>query len=317
MEAPIYTYCLLQYRHSQFLDEVLNIGILVHFHDTNNIYFECPEKLLRLKFAYINIPEKTIKSYFKFFKEKVNWVNHNFGKDGIDPLFSSIILEPNEISFGKFIHQQLLPPDSSAIQFGKIKRGLKYSKDEKFILDQLFNQYFSFFSQSHDEVERKDEIHLLSDYKKLIKEIGGNVFEKPNAGFQQNVTIEAPDKAPFSFEIAWKLNESWNLVKPVSLDVKKDSILMSKAYKFYGEFIDWEEVAKEKKYKIDVILAKPKSASLFKSFDLALKLFEKPKYVGVVFENELRTYSEKTVQALSLFQEQNVDLPSKTKLLGF
>ena len=75
MNKGTFTYALLQYHHSQVLGEVLNIGLVVYFPDHNKLDFIYPNKLIRLKFAYPDVPEKTIKSYFKYFQSRVDELN--------------------------------------------------------------------------------------------------------------------------------------------------------------------------------------------------------------------------------------------------
>ena len=62
MKNETFTYSLLQYHHSQLLGEVINIDLIVYFPDSSRLEFVYPEKLLRLRYAYPSVPEKTIKS---------------------------------------------------------------------------------------------------------------------------------------------------------------------------------------------------------------------------------------------------------------
>ncbi|MBK1442790.1 hypothetical protein JHJ32_22550 [Parapedobacter sp. ISTM3] len=71
MIGRTYQHGLLQYRHSQMLGEVMNIGLIAYFPTHRHLAFLYPEKLIRLRFAYTIIPEKTIKGYFRYFNKRV------------------------------------------------------------------------------------------------------------------------------------------------------------------------------------------------------------------------------------------------------
>ena len=60
-----------------------------------------------------------------------------------------------------------------------------------------------------------------------------------------------------------------------------------------------QKEAEEKKLRYDLIIGKPKSKSLFKDYDHAIKLLEKIKNTSLIDEDNLREYSEKVISAIS------------------
>ena len=112
MNKGTFIYALLQYHHSQILGEVLNIGLVAFFPIEQKLVFIYPEKLIRLRFAYPNLPEKTVKSYLKYFEGKVNDLNRQH------TLFSSNDLEH---SLERLLNEEFIAPDSSSLQFGNFK----------------------------------------------------------------------------------------------------------------------------------------------------------------------------------------------------
>ncbi len=56
MKNNFYTYCLLKYKHSPFLDESVNIGVLIYFGDSQRFSFKYSKNLSRIKSIYNNIP---------------------------------------------------------------------------------------------------------------------------------------------------------------------------------------------------------------------------------------------------------------------
>lgn len=137
MNARTYHHALLQYRHSQTLGEVMNIGLIAYFPSQKQLTFLHPENLNRLRCAYHVIPEKTILGYFSAFSERVEEFNANTG------LFPENNI--NASSFREFVEKELLPADSSALQLGLYRTSVLYTNDIEHIKRQLYNQYLSVF----------------------------------------------------------------------------------------------------------------------------------------------------------------------------
>ncbi|MXV14339.1 DUF3037 domain-containing protein [Hufsiella ginkgonis] len=291
MKKGTYTYGLLQYRHSQVLGEVLNIGLLVYFPDLKVLRFIFPDKILRLRFAYPNVPEKTIKAYFKYFETRVSKLNAQPEVFADDALSESL---------ERFIDKEFLPSDSSALQFGNYRKGLLYTPDIEVICDQLYNLYFSVFQLHETTARRIDESVLLGNYKKLLKQFSNDelgVLGNKNS-FHLDYEIAPPEKSKLRFDIAWNSSSNLHLVKPISFDLQKSESIDRKAYQYYGRFIDLQDYAGKSDYIFDVILAKPKHKPLFKAYDNAIRLLQQPKFVQLIEPDKLEDYTHQTVEAL-------------------
>lgn len=288
MSANIYQYGLLQYHHSQMLGEVMNIGLIVYFPTHRHLAFLYPEKLIRLRFAYTVIPEKTIKGYFQYFSKRVSEFNGNpelFNSHGIDQ------------SLQAFIENEFLPSDSSALQFGNYRTSVLYTEDIEHIKNQLYNLYFSVFQYQEGVAKRIDESHLLSKYRKFLKQYSEDDFSIANdSRFKLDYAVEPRPATTVKFDVAWRSKEALHLVKPVSFDLSRQDVITKKAYQYYGQFSDLEELATEKDYTFDVLLAKPRSRNLFKTYDNAIRLLEKPKRVKLVDQSGLEDYSKSSVE---------------------
>jgi hypothetical protein len=293
MNKGIYTYGLLQYHHSQLLGEVLNVGLIVYFPNAKRLEFIYPEKLIRLRFAYPEVPEKTIKSYFRYFEQRVKDLNNN------PEIFSDYDLSK---SLQTFLNSEFLPDDSSSLQFGNFRTSVLYTTDLEHIKNQLYNLYFSVFQVQDNLNKRIDEAALLTKYKKFLQEYSRQESGiKESKRFHFDYTIEPTSKSKVSFDVAWQDNSLLHLVKPISFDLKRQDTINRKAYQYYGQFTDLQELAEDKKYVFDVILAKPKSKALFDAYDNAIRLLEKPSKVTLIELNELDTYSKATAEsALSI-----------------
>jgi hypothetical protein len=288
MSKEIYTYGLLRYEHSQILGEVLNIGIIVYFPTQKKLEFIYPAKLIRLRFAYPNVPEKTIKGYFRYFKKRVEELNLN------PEIFSDYDLSK---SLKEFIEREFLPSDSSALQFGNYRTSVLYTPDLEHIKNQLYNLYFSVFQYQENAAKRIDESTLLNKYKRFLKEHSHqSAAIKETNRFHYDYSIEPNSSSKIKFDVAWQDDAELHLVKPVSFDLSRPETITRKAYQYYGQYIDLQEYAEQKNYLFDVIIAKPRTRSLFKTFDNAIRLLQKPARVNLIDQSELNSYSKTTAE---------------------
>jgi len=293
MNKGTFTYALLQYHHSQVLGEVLNIGLVVYFPDHNKLDFIYPNKLIRLKFAYPDVPEKTIKSYFKYFLSRTKELNFQ------GEVFSNYNLES---SLKNFLDEEFLAPDSSALQFGNFKTAVLYTPNIEHITNQLYNLYFSVFQHHDNPIKKIDESILLKKYKGFLEDLlPENKSLKDSQTLYVDYLISPNESSSLKFDIAWKGSKDLHLVKPLSFDLIKPESIQRKAYQYFGQFEDLQDYARDHDYLFDVILAKPRSKGLFKAYDNAIRLLEKPDRVKLIEHADLKHYSEKTIEA-TLFQ---------------
>lgn len=285
-----YQYALLQYHHSQLLGEVLNIGLVAYFPQFKRLEFIFPEKLIRLRYAYPNVPEKTIKSYFRYFLERVNTLNKT------PHLFHDHDMENG---LQRFLEKEFLAPDASALQFGNYRNSVLYTPEIEKITDQLYNLYFSVFQVQDSNTKKIDESILLRKYKNLLGKFLTNdqSLNKTN-NIYLDYSIRPDANAAIRFDIAWKEQANTHLVKPVSFDLQRPESIQRKAWQYYGQFEDLQDFAIKNDYLFDVILAKPKSKSLFKSYDNAVRLLGKPDRVNLIEFDSLSTYSQQTMESI-------------------
>lgn len=289
MNKGIFIYALLQYRHSQVLGEVLNIGLVVYFPDFNKLEFIYPEKLIRLRFAYPDVPEKTIKSYFKYFDARIKALN----------LQSEVFVNYDlENSLQRFLDQEFLAPDSSALQFGNFKTAVLYTDNLEHIINQLYNLYFSVFQHYDNPVKKIDETSLLKKYKHFLEALlPADKTLKDSQTLYIDYAIQPYENSSVKFDIAWKGHKDFHLVKPISFDLVKPESIQRKAYQYFGQFEDLQGYAKQNDYLFDVILAKPKGKGLAKAYDNAIRLLEKPMRVNLIEQDDLKGYSQQTFDA--------------------
>jgi hypothetical protein len=286
MKKDFYKYCVLKYKHSPFLDESINIGVLIFFSNVGKFSFSYSKNLSRIKFIYNNVPERTIKEYLKQIDkrlERLSLKNDVFHKLEIDDLSS-------------FISKYILPLDGSVLQFSNFKTDYQQDFKNDFIEEILLNKYF--IEDIKHQFNQPKEPELLHQFYDNLRGLDFNLINKDKKRFFVDYTVTNENGNEFKFDYAWQ-NGSLNLVKPISFDLKESKSIAEKAYKNLGQFIDLENEAKNNNLRYDLIIGRPKFKSLFKDYDHAISLLDKIKYARIIEEDEIDNYSLKAIKAIT------------------
>ncbi|NWL04241.1 hypothetical protein DM790_25770 [Flavobacterium collinsii] len=288
MRNNFYTYCLLKYKHSPFLDESVNIGVLIYFGNSQSFSFKYSKNLSRIKSIYDNIPEKTIKEYLRQIHNRLEKLQS----------FNENLFPLNDLNLKDFLHQNILPIDASVLQFSNFKTD--YQDIEQSILeDIIFEQYF--IEDIKTSNYQTQEPKIISHFYSVLNKNGFREVVNKNR-IQKDFTLKT-ETGNFNFDFAWK-NGVWNLVKPVGFDLKTPEGIIQKARNNLGEFTDLESEVKSQ-YKCAIIVGKPTDKKLFGNYTKALSILHKlPDSIEVLEENDLKNYSLKVIEAVS---KQNVD----------
>ena len=281
----VFYYSLLQYRYAQSLGEVLNVGVLLLFPEQRTATFLYPERLGRIRKLYPKFSEKVIRSYFKGIVARTNQLTKQ------PEVFADYEAHPRQL-----IDNEILIRDSSALQFGELKTAVLYTEDLTAISDQFYKLYLSFYEESEHQI-RHDEGYLLKEYqKRLQRQLKGLLSRE---AFERPVTVK-PEGTNFTYQFpfAWQ-NGSFNLVKPVSFDLKLEQSITDKATLNVGQFTVLRPYAEQRNARFDVLAARPKNRQLYKPYDQAIQLLADQPHVKIVEEQQLDTYAEKTAEALS------------------
>ena len=280
----VFYYSILQYRYAQSLGEVLNVGVLLLFPEKSQAIFRYPERLGRIRKLYPTFAEKTIRAYFKGIAARTNQLTKQ------PEIFANYEEHPRQL-----IDNELLIRDSSALQFSELKTSVLYTDDLSAISDQFYKLYLSFYDEDGQQV-RHDEGYLVKEYQKRLQQrltglLSRNVFEHP-------LTIK-PEGTNFSYQFAfaWQ-NGSYNLVKPVSFDLKLEQSINEKATLNVGQFTVLRPYAEQRNARFDVLVARPKDRSLYKKYDQAIQLLADQPHVTIIEEDQLDRYAEQTAEAL-------------------
>ena len=279
-----YTYTLLQYRHSPFLGECLNIGLLIYFHEEKKLDFIYTNNLSRVKAIYLNSPERILRNYVKEIDARVEKLNKN-----LDDFFVADIEERFDI----FIKNYILPLDGSSVQFGKSISNWQLGENSKKIINHLKNSLLFEISTSKENREYEIGKHFYQSVKNYVNEVG----ESNNPNFFKDYIVENSVGVEFRFKYAWQ-NGSLNLVKPLNFDLSDSKQVANKGHLNYGQFVDLKDVAQKKNLRYDLIIGEPKKKGLIREFDHSIRLLEKLDNVKLISENNLTVYTQNLIETI-------------------
>lgn len=284
MKTNIYTYCILKYKHSPFLDESINIGVLIYFESTQKFVFKYSKTLHRIKTIYNNVPEKTIKEYLRQIDKYLT--KYQTLKENIFPL--------NGLNLKSFLAQNVLPADSTVLQFSHFKTDYLRDFKEEFIEKIIVEKVFIDDIKQHYTPQQEPKIiaHLYKELKRQgFEEIANKNRIKKDFNIQTNT-------GNFNFDFAWK-NGVWNLVKPVGFDLKTGDGIVQKARNNLGEFTDLESEVKSE-YKCALIVGKPSDKKLYQNYTKALNILHKlPETISIIEEKDIKAYSNQILEEIS------------------
>lgn len=284
MNTNLYTYCLLKYKHSPFLEESLNIGVLIYFYDSKRFVFKYSKTLNRVKSIYENVPEKTIKEYTRQIDRILNHYQDSPGN--IFPL--------NNHSLKHFLSHSVLPNDATVLQFSNYTTDCLRGFEEEFIVSVLLDKLFIEDIKSTNYKPQEPKI-----IKHLFKELNNKGFSsQANANRYRKDWNITTNTGNFNFDFAWK-NGVWNLVKPVGFDLKTQEGIINKARTNLGEFTDLEGEINKEEFKCNLIVGRPTDKRLFSTYEKALNILQKSPNTDIIEENDLPKYSKKVVEAVS------------------
>ena len=260
------------------------MGVLLLFPEQRQAIFLYPERLGRIRKLYPKFSEKVIRSYLKGIAARTNQLTKQ------PEVFADYEEHPRQL-----IDNEIFIRDSSALQFGELKTSILYTDDLAAISNQFYKLYLSFYDEDEHRA-RHDETYLLREYKQRLRQRLDGLLSRE--AFEQPITIK-PEGTSFAYQFpfSWQ-NGSYNLVKPVSFDLKLEQSINEKATLNVGQFTVLNAYAEQRNARFDVLVARPKDRALYKSYEQAVHLLADQPHVKIVEEDQLDVYSEKTAEAL-------------------
>ena len=279
-----YQYSLLQYHHLR-REEWLTLGVLVLFPEQKQLRFLAPKKLRRLHDAFPDAPEKLLTAWLRGFEWQAESLNAR------PEIFAHHHLEHHS---QQLISEFFLPSDNSALQFLAVKSAVQYTEDVEAICRNLRDLFLSVYDAEGEEYGQKDNSWLAAQYRKYLKERNAEVLRQHKV--LENYTAQFRERQ-YKFEFAWQ-NHTFNLVKTVSLDLKRADSIQRKGEQCFGQFSLLRDYAEQEHARFDLLLARPANRQLFNAYDRAVEDIRRAGNVEIVEDDKLSAYAERTLSEL-------------------
>jgi len=275
MNKQPFQYSVLRYRHSYFLAEEVNVGILFYFPAVGRVEFLYPSRLQRISGLYPDFNINTLRKFLHAFEKQAEKLTKRF--IGNSDLFENAGLQA-------IIEDFFLKEDATALFFSEIKKGTYDNVDQ--ILRYYQNQYLSVYDKDAGR-NRKDEEYIVNKVEEGLKATNIN----HSKDIKREYTLETPYLSQ-QFDLAWQ-NETTHLVTPIGLDLKRKESIERKASTWRGRLEIFQAKAKEDNLAFDLIISRPEDRNLFRTYDNVLKILEDNKAPKKLYELEnLPTYIE-------------------------
>jgi hypothetical protein len=275
MTKHTFQYSLLRYRHSYFLGEEVNVGILLYFPDKERVDFLYPNYLERISNLYPDFTIHSLRKYLKAFGKQAQKVTEQLS--GSSNLFNG----PN---FQAIIEDFFLTKDATALFFSDSREGTY--EDVYQTLTYYKEQYLSVYEKPAKR-DHKDEGYIRNKITEGLRAL--NIINSKKV--KRNYTLETPYLSQ-TFDYAWE-NGRTNLITPIGFDLKREESIESKGCTWRGRLDTLQAKAFEENLRFDLIVSQPTDRSLFKTYDNVLKILDQNKAPKEVIEvDEVNRYLE-------------------------
>ena len=273
-----YTYTLLRYMPDIATGEFVNLGLLLFSKENNFVTFRLVKTTKRITQVFPKTNGRNLQSLLKSLT-KVSEKLH-YEVTGLDIGGHKNALEAAE---------RILPNDDGALQWGPIGSGKTNDLEES--ATKLFTRLVSPDAQA--------------EHKSLTDDDAWRIFSKTLAKRNllthlKQVKINS-DLDDVTFKHAWK-NGIWHCIEPISFDLHNQELIKSKARKLVGQM--YFMANSKEKFKLYLLLAKPRSESMQGAFMSAKKMLQK-------MPIETVCYTEDEVDVLAGQMEQQILLHAK------
>ncbi len=273
------TYYILNYFHSQFLGEKLNVGILFHSKNPSKIIFKHPKNFKRIRELYSDFTESQLKINLNVIEERINILN-NKNSLFFDKESSNIVSE-------------LFRQDATALVFSEGKRAIVDGNLELAIKD-YYNLYFSNYHEP-EKKQKHDEEYLLRNFKNRLAIRNSNAHHLLN----KDVQIKSP-QTTVKFDYKWK-NGVENLVKSVGFDLEEESSINHKAILIHGQLNFIADELRNKNYNVDLLISRPetKNKGLLDAYERGIEIIKTAKISkNLIEEDVVDAYVDKVAKEI-------------------
>lgn len=257
-----YEYKLLNYIHDTLRNESVNVGILFYSSDAKIVRFGIRPDLGALRAIFPDFNQKYLKKYLENIRNSFEEYQVRYSTQL--PLQSEV--EQYSV--------KLLPPDASSIQWGK--RGSGFDEDLEAIYEYLMTRFVCSKSTEKAGQARSDN-SVWSTFRKELQQRQMLDWFKPMQldleGFRAEI--------PYAYQ-----NGALHCLKPLSLDMTNEDMILEKVYKTKGWHDAIEESNPDKAFKFYFLVGRPSKEELLPSYENACALLRRDKHAVLITEEE-------------------------------
>lgn len=256
-----YEYKLLNYIHDTLRNESVNVGILFYSPEAKMVRFGIRPDLGALKAIFPDFSQKHLKKYLDNICKSIEEYQTLYRTQL--PIHSEI----DEYSI------KLLPHDASSVQWGK--QGSGYADDLNEIYEYLMDRFVC--SKKLEKSNHRSDGSVWATFRKELQQRQMLDWFKP-----MHINLEG-----FSAEIPYAYqNGSLHCLKPISLDMASEDMILEKVYKTKGWHDAIEENNPDKEFKFYFLVGRPNKEELISSYENACALLRRDKHAILITEEE-------------------------------
>lgn len=281
-----FQYCTLKYRHSIFLNENVNVGLLFFFEEERKLEFIYPKSLTRISHLYSNVNIGIIKRVQNIIRKKCYEINRS-------SIFDDQVIFPTSIkerTFEFLIKNKILLEDASSLYFDEIKTGLNFGTEK--VISHYESDFFSCYDLPNVYQGRKDEKFIEHKLKSQLKN-----SVKDSSRLEIDKTIPA-GLISERFKLGWK-NGTSNLIAPIGLDLIEADSIKQKALTWFGKLSFLNSYAKSHNTEFHLLISKPTGKNLINSFNKAIKVIQEA-------DAPIRIYTDTEIDKYSDYVSENI-----------
>lgn len=273
MNAPFH-FVTLHYRPSFKLGEVLTIGVLLWFEESQELVFVYPNQLERLKNLYFDVNLNNIKASLKAFERQALKLNHSH-KAFLSHFDKNILAD------------YFLVPDGNSFFFGDWGFGMTNDNNIKEITAYYKESYLKYYFPKPN-TDPRDETYLKRQFQQAI-----NAQTIPKQFVKEKYPVSGNRNISHEFPYAWQ-NGTLNLVTPISFDLEKPQSIQSKAARWFGLFSFLDKENKDGVLNFDILLAEPTNKELLPIYEDAKAILTDIPSLKYRFweENQIEEYAK-------------------------
>lgn len=132
-----YCYSLVPYHHTDDLDELVNVGLMVHSAAMKGFASMRPKSLKWLELIYPGVLRQMVSRYYHYFEDRAQEIARE-RKDWWN----------SHATFAEFLDSEFLMPHTTSLQFGRVKVSMQNFNDFERLTEHLYHFHFAHYDRA-------------------------------------------------------------------------------------------------------------------------------------------------------------------------